>query len=90
MSFTQRREYLFLYTVKDANPNGNPLEENHPRYDEDTRQAMASDVRIKRTIRDQWIRKGYKVFIDGEAKSLNTRFEELKKDLGKNDAKEVL
>lgn len=90
MSFTQRREYLFLYTVKDANPNGNPLEENHPRYDEDTRQAMASDVRIKRTIRDQWIRKGYNVFIDGEAKSLNTRFEELKKDLGKNDAKEVL
>jgi CRISPR-associated protein Csh2 len=90
MLFTKRREYLFLYTVKDANPNGNPLEENHPRYDEDTQQAMASDVRIKRTIRDEWIRKGYNVFIDGEPKSLKTRFEELKKHLGKNNGREVL
>jgi len=90
VAFTQRREYLFLYTVKDANPNGNPLEENHPRYDEDTQQAMASDVRIKRTIRDQWIGKGYNVFIDGEAKSLKTRFEELKSQLKKDDARQVL
>jgi CRISPR/Cas system type I-B associated protein Csh2 (Cas7 group RAMP superfamily) len=25
MAFDKRREYLFLYSVKDANPNGDPL-----------------------------------------------------------------
>ncbi|MEN6460138.1 MAG: type I-B CRISPR-associated protein Cas7/Csh2 [Syntrophomonas sp.] len=81
MAFNKRREYLFLYSVKDANPNGDPLNENHPRYDEDTQQAMVSDVRIKRTIRDEWVRKNVDnqhVFIDGEAKTLQKRFEELK------------
>ena len=78
MAFKQRREYLFLYSVKDANPNGDPLNENHPRYDGDTAQAMASDVRIKRTIRDEWVRAEEMVLVDGEAKSLKTRFEELK------------
>ena len=61
MSFNSRREMLFLYTVKDANPNGDPLNENHPRYDEDTEQALVSDVRIKRTVRDEWVRVGKKL-----------------------------
>jgi len=90
MSFEKRREYLFLYTVKDANPNGNPLEENHPRYDEDTQQALASDVRIKRTVRDQWLRKDFNVFIDGETKTLRKRFEELKESTKKESGREVL
>jgi CRISPR-associated protein Csh2 len=82
MAFDKRREYLFLYSVKDANPNGDPLNENHPRYDGDTAQAMASDVRIKRTIRDEWVRLKEPVLVDGQAKSLKTRFEELKKSTG--------
>lgn len=90
MAFDKRREYLFLYSVKDANPNGDPLNENHPRYDEDTAQAMASDVRVKRTIRDEWVREGELVFIDGEAKSLKTRFEELKEATQKTDAREIM
>ena len=90
MAFNQRREYLFLYTVKDANPNGDPLNENHPRYDGDTAQAMASDVRIKRTIRNEWVRDKEIVFIDGEPKSLKTRFDELKKATGKTDAREIM
>lgn len=76
--FEGRREILFLYSVKDGNPNGDPLNANYPRYDEETQQALASDVRIKRTIRDQLIRKGEAVFVDGETKTLKTRFEELK------------
>jgi CRISPR/Cas system type I-B associated protein Csh2 (Cas7 group RAMP superfamily) len=40
MAFDKRREYLFLYSVKDANPNGDPLNENHPRYDGDTAQVV--------------------------------------------------
>ncbi|HHV17214.1 MAG TPA: type I-B CRISPR-associated protein Cas7/Csh2 [Gelria sp.] len=90
MAFKQRREYLFLYSVKDANPNGDPLNENHPRYDGDTAQAMASDVRIKRTIRDEWVRAEEMVLVDGEAKSLKTRFEELKTATSQEDAREVI
>lgn len=90
MAFKQRREYLFLYSVKDANPNGDPLNENHPRYDGDTAQAMASDVRIKRTIRDEWVRAEEMVLVDGEAKSLKTRFEELKTATGQSKAREVI
>jgi len=90
MAFTGRREMLLLYTVVDANPNGDPLNQNHPRYDEDTEQALVSDVRIKRTIRDQWVREGHTIFIDGESKTLKSRFEELKSITGKNSGKEIL
>ena len=78
MSFSNRREYLFIYSVKDANPNGDPLNANHPRFDDDSGQVLVSDVRIKRTVRDQWINKGLDVFVDGETKTLNQRVEELK------------
>jgi CRISPR-associated protein Csh2 len=47
-----RSEYLFIYDVKDSNPNGDPLDENKPRIDEETGQAFVTDVRLKRTIRD--------------------------------------
>lgn len=49
-----RSEFLFLYDVRDANPNGDPLDDNKPRLDSDTNQCLVSDVRIKRTIRDYW------------------------------------
>jgi len=90
MAFEGRREFLFLYTVVDANPNGDPLNQNHPRYDEDTEQALVSDVRIKRTIRDQWVREGKMVFVDGESKTLKSRFEELKTLTGKSSGREIL
>jgi CRISPR-associated protein Csh2 len=47
-----RSEILFLYDVTDANPNGDPVEENRPRIDEETGQNVVTDVRLKRTIRD--------------------------------------
>lgn len=90
MTFTRRREILFLYTVTDANPNGDPLNQNHPRYDEESEQVLVSDVRIKRTIRDQWVRDGNYVFIDGENKTLKQRYQELKKITGKEQARQVL
>ena len=64
--FNGRKELLFVYSVKDANPNGDPLNANHPRYDEDTGQVLVSDVRIKRTVRDELLRIGEDVFIVGE------------------------
>lgn len=47
-----RSEILFLYDVKDANPNGDPVDENKPRIDEETGINIVTDVRLKRTIRD--------------------------------------
>ncbi len=51
-SIKNRSEVLFLYDVKDANPNGDPVDENKPRIDEETGVNIVTDVRLKRTIRD--------------------------------------
>ena len=32
---SNRSEIVFLYDVKDSNPNGDPLDENKPRIDEE-------------------------------------------------------
>lgn len=47
-----RQEILFLYDVTNANPNGDPVDENKPRIDEETGINIVTDVRLKRTIRD--------------------------------------
>jgi len=47
-----RSEILFLYDVTDANPNGDAVDENKPRIDEETGINIVTDVRLKRTIRD--------------------------------------
>ena len=41
-----------MYDIKDANPNGDPLDENRPRIDEEAGINLVTDVRLKRTIRD--------------------------------------
>ncbi len=47
-----RSELVFLYDIKDANPNGDPMDENKPRIDEETEINIVTDVRLKRTVRD--------------------------------------
>jgi CRISPR-associated protein Csh2 len=47
-----RSEILFFYDIRDGNPNGDPLDENKPRIDEETGINLVTDVRLKRTIRD--------------------------------------
>lgn len=49
-----RSELLFLYDIENANPNGDPLNENRPRFDTEESVTLVSDVRLKRTIRDYW------------------------------------
>lgn len=46
-----KKEFLFLYDAKDCIPNGDPFT-GEQRFDEDTQQALVSDVRLKRYIRD--------------------------------------
>ncbi|RJS49026.1 MAG: type I-B CRISPR-associated protein Cas7/Csh2 [Methanobacterium sp.] len=47
-----RSELVFLYDISYANPNGDPLDENKPRIDEEAELNIVTDVRLKRTIRD--------------------------------------
>jgi CRISPR-associated protein Csh2 len=47
-----RSELVFLYDISYANPNGDPLDENKPRIDEDVELNIVTDVRLKRTVRD--------------------------------------
>ena len=49
-----RSEILFIYDVTDANPNGDPVDENKPRIDEERGHNIVTDVRLKRTVRD-WL-----------------------------------
>ncbi|WP_291492389.1 type I-B CRISPR-associated protein Cas7/Csh2 [Desulfurella sp.] len=60
MLVEKRSELLFCYDIADANPNGDPMDENKPRIDEETKINIVTDVRLKRTIRDYLFEyKGY-------------------------------
>ena len=81
----KRSEIVFLYDVKDANPNGDPLDENKPRIDEETGINIVTDVRLKRTIRDYLMNfRGEEIFIrelrkdDGKLKTKEDRLDDLK------------
>jgi len=87
-----RSEILFLYDVKDANPNGDPVDENKPRIDEETGINIVTDVRLKRTIRDYLHEyKGKDIFVleirdnNGNLKTKEERLKDFK-----NDPKEVV
>ena len=59
-----RSEIVFLYDAVDANPNGNPLSgANRPRIDPQTQQAIVTDVRLKRYLRDQLDDDGHGVYV---------------------------
>ncbi len=47
-----RYDFLYLFDVKDGNPNGDPDMANAPRFDPETFQGLVSDVCLKRKIRD--------------------------------------
>lgn len=47
-----RYDFVFLFDVKDGNPNGDPDFDNQPRIDFETREGIVSDVCIKRKVRN--------------------------------------
>ncbi len=47
-----RYDFVFIYDVKDGNPNGDPDFDNQPRIDFETREGLVSDVCIKRKVRN--------------------------------------
>lgn len=57
------REFLAYWDVTLANPNGDMLNDNMPRMDEQTGKLEVSDVRIKRFVRDEFENKGHKILV---------------------------
>jgi len=49
-----RIDFVYLFDVRDGNPNGDPDSGNSPRIDPETGQGLVSDVALKRKVRD-WI-----------------------------------
>ncbi len=68
-----RHELVFIYDVRDANPNGDPDNSNMPRMDDETEQNIVTDVRLKRTIRDYWLDLDENVLVRAETDSEGNR-----------------
>lgn len=72
-------DFVMFFTVKNANPNGDPLMGNMPRTDYDG-YGEISDVCIKRKIRNRMQDLGYEIFVQSQDritdgnKSLESRF----------------
>src|SRR5215469_15677148 len=49
-----RYDFVFLFDVQDANPNGDPDAGNLPRLDAETGQGLVTDVCLKRKVRNFW------------------------------------
>jgi len=82
MTTAKQSEILFLWDAKMTNPNGDMLNDNAPRFDEVDRKAVVSDVRVKRTIRDDLqARQGEMIFVNNSEDiiSAETRFKEIEK-----------
>ena len=84
MSNTKSREFLLIWDSTMSNPNGDMLNENRPRQDEITGQLEASDVRVKRFAREEWINKGENVLVQtveekGKIQTCQKRVETIQK-----------
>ncbi|HEY5122927.1 MAG TPA: type I-B CRISPR-associated protein Cas7/Csh2 [Ignavibacteria bacterium] len=82
----KRSEIIFLYDVKYCNPNGDPMDANRPRIDEETGKCLVTDVRLKRTIRDYLFENGYNG-IEGSKGDIFVRDEDGKSVTGTQRAK---
>lgn len=80
MSLTNKIDFAVVFRVKNANPNGDPLNGNRPRT---TYEGIGevSDVCLKRKIRNRLMERGYDIFVQSddnkvdEYVSLRTRAE---------------
>lgn len=82
-----RYDFVFLFDVKDGNPNGDPDFDNMPRTDEETNHGLVTDVCIKRKIRNyvqlfKGLESPYDIFIR-EGNILNPLIEEKRREADK-------
>ncbi len=87
-----RYDFVFLFDVKDGNPNGDPDFDNMPRTDEETNQGIVTDVCIKRKVRNyvcllKKLESPYDIFIR-EGNVLNSLIKETKDNVEKSSKNE--
>lgn len=89
-----RYDFVFLFDVKDGNPNGDPDAGNAPRIDPETGHGLVSDVCLKRKIRNYVClaktkgngpEPGYDIYVKERA-ILNKKHEDAYKALGLKDS----
>ena len=51
-NMTNRYDFVYLFDVKDGNPNGDPDQDNLPRVDLEDQKGLVTDVCIKRKVRN--------------------------------------
>jgi CRISPR-associated protein Csd2 len=92
-TLSNKIDFAVIINIKHANPNGDPLNGNRPRYDYEGKGEI-SDVAIKRKIRNRLMDEGYAVFVQSDDNkvdgypSLRKRAEgEIKKEDWKDDKK---
>ena len=89
MSLQNKIDFALIFSVHNANPNGDPLNGNRPRTDYDG-YGEVTDVCIKRKIRDRLQSDGENIFVQSDEKkidgmpSLKTRAESDEHGLGKD------
>jgi len=89
MSLENKIDFAVIFSVKNANPNGDPLNGNRPRTDYDG-YGEVSDVCLKRKIRDRMQDAGHAIFVQSDEKktdsmpSLKARAEDATYGLGKD------
>ncbi len=83
-------DFAVVISVKNANPNGDPLNGNRPRVNYDGYGEL-SDVCLKRKIRNRLMQTGYSIFVQSdddrmdEYRSLRSRAEGVLKNININD-----
>ncbi|WP_432467377.1 type I-C CRISPR-associated protein Cas7/Csd2 [Agarivorans sp. Z349TD_8] len=88
MSLQNKIDFAVIFSVKNANPNGDPLNGNRPRTDYEG-YGEISDVCIKRKLRDRLQEAGHAIFVQSDEKkndgmtSLKNRAESDEFGLGK-------
>lgn len=79
-----RFDFVFVFDVKDGNPNGDPDAGNLPRVDAETGMGLVTDVCLKRKVRNyvqvsKNCAEGYDIFIKEKA-VLNTQIDKAHED----------
>lgn len=67
MSLQNKIDFAIIFTVKNANPNGDPLNGNRPRTDYEGFGEI-TDVCLKRKIRDRLQESGQSIFVQSDEK----------------------
>ncbi len=89
-----RHDFVYIFDVKDANPNGDPDAGNLPRVDPETGHGLVTDVCLKRKIRNYVAltrnqATGHRIYF-GEKAVLNRLHEEAYEAIGEKPEKKKL